>query len=168
MVEGPKSHVETCILSLIASGALTTDDAERAREETRSSESVFSAARRLGLIPDQDAALAAAATLSLPFLTVEETVALVPPEGRRAPQEAFLQSHRIAIGAGAGGGLIAALADPFDETLRRAVSMASEGPVAFAVASEAGVDAWRTSRSGSPARPSERAAGRGRGDRCPS
>ena len=148
MGDRPKSHVEACILSLIGAGTLSVEDAERARGGARNGESPLAAARRMGLIPDETAARAAAETLGLQYLTTDDVAMLPPPPRVGAPQSAFVASHDLAIAAAPDGGLIAALADPFDEALRRAVSMAAEGPVRFASTTKAGVEAWRSARSG--------------------
>ena len=168
MAEGPKSHVEACILSLIGAGALSIEDAARARSAAQSGESPLSAARRLGLIPDEAAAEAAAATLGLRYIGTAAAAALPAPPATGAPQPAFLKAHDVALApAPDGAGLIAALADPFDEALRRAISMSADGPVTFAATTKAGVEAWRKSlngaaRGGQPARaaaPEEAATG---------
>ncbi|QIE55264.1 type II/IV secretion system protein [Pikeienuella piscinae] len=134
-------------MTLIDEGALAVADAERARKAARRGESGLAAARRLGLIPAARAAAAAAETLGLTLLTDAETAALGPPPETGAPQPAFVASHWMALArAPDGSGLIAALADPFDDNLRRAVTMAAESPVRFAVTTEAGIAAWRASR----------------------
>ena len=163
MGDGPKSHAEACILSLIGSGALSVEDADRARRGARGGESPLAAARRLGLIPDEAAARAAADELGLAYLSTEAAAALALPPETGAPQLSFIRAHDIALApAPSGEGLIAALADPFDENLRRAVKMAADGPVAFAATTRAGIDAWREAISGprraAPVAPAEAAA----------
>lgn len=144
MKEGGNSPIEACILSLIGAGTLSEEDAARARNGVRGGESPLAAARRLGLIPDETAARAAAETLNLQYLTAEDVMKLPPANGSGAPQAAFVKAHDLALAeAPEGGVLLAALADPFDDALRRAVSMAATGPVTFAVTTLAAVEAWR-------------------------
>lgn len=126
-------------------GALGFQDAERARHAARGGELALAAACRLGLVPPARAAEAAAETLGWRLLGEKEAAALPAPPERGAPQRGFILSHELIIAEGAEG-LIAALADPFDETLRNAVLMAAEGPVDFMVVTAAGVAAWRAAR----------------------
>ncbi|MFV0473556.1 MAG: GspE/PulE family protein, partial [Pikeienuella sp.] len=154
-VETRDQAAEACIRSLLAEGALDPTDVERARKAARGGESALAAARRLGLIPPARAAAAAAAALGLPLLTEAETTALPAPPAAGGPQPGFIAAHWLALapateGAGESAGLIAALADPFDEGLIRAVRMAAEGPVAFAVTTEAAISAWRRARLAAP------------------
>ncbi|MEO0360654.1 MAG: ATPase, T2SS/T4P/T4SS family, partial [Pseudomonadota bacterium] len=157
MRDGPKSEVEACISALIAAGALSAADAERARAAAPREGSAVAAARRLGLIPDETAAEAAAGALDLPFIPTEGAAALPgPPDA--GPQRAFLMSNRLIFAAAPGGGATAALSDPFDEALKSAVAMSADGPVVFAATTEAGVDAWRAARldAAAPAAPRPR------------
>ncbi|MEL7462558.1 MAG: GspE/PulE family protein [Pseudomonadota bacterium] len=152
MDDSAKSRVEACILSLIGAGQLSVEDADRARRGARPGESAVAAARRMGLIPDDAAARAAAETLGLQYLTTEDAAALPAAPASGAPQESFVRAHDLALAEAADGGLIAALADPFDESLRRAVSLAATVPVTFAATTSAGVEAWRKGARGATAR----------------
>ncbi|MEL6794583.1 MAG: ATPase, T2SS/T4P/T4SS family, partial [Pseudomonadota bacterium] len=143
MDDGAKSPVEACILSLIGAGQLSIEDAERARRGVRGGESALAAARRMGLIPDEAAARAAAETLNLQYLTTETAAGLTPLRAADAPHDSFVKAHDLALAEGADGGVIAALADPFDDALKRAVSMATTGDVTFAATTVAGIEAWR-------------------------
>lgn len=148
--EPPESPLEACILSLMTAGALNADDMDRARRAARGDESPLAAAVRLGLIPAERAAAAAAAALGVAALGVAETAALPGPPKTGAPQAGFIAAHALALAPAENGGLLAALADPFDEGLRRAVTMAADGPVVFAATTEAGVEAWRAAQAPRP------------------
>ncbi|MEM7271245.1 MAG: ATPase, T2SS/T4P/T4SS family, partial [Pseudomonadota bacterium] len=80
--------------------------------------------------------------MNWPLMQVAEMAALPAPPEKGAPQIAFLNNRPLAV-ARLDGGLFAALADPFDDSLRQAVELAADGPVTFGVCTEAGVEAWR-------------------------
>ncbi|MFN3259326.1 MAG: GspE/PulE family protein [Pikeienuella sp.] len=143
MAAPPESGAAACIRSLIAEGALSAADAARAEAAARGSESAVAACVRLGLIPAGAAAGAAAAALGLPFHDEAAAAALGPPPAGNGSLAAFVAAHALVLTEEPGGGLLAALADPYDEPLRRAVALAAAGPVRFAVTTPEGVAAWR-------------------------
>ena len=138
----PKSPVDACISSLIAMGLLNDADSRRAEASRKSGESLPAAAVRIGLIPPSAFASAAAEATGWPVLSQQEASALDKPPSTGAPQSSFLKS-RLAIVAPDGAGLIVALADPFDDGLKRAIEMSTSGPVDYRVAEEAAIIAWR-------------------------
>lgn len=123
---------------------MTAADSERARAAARAGESPPAAAKRLGLIPPDLLADAAAAATGEPRLSEAEVAALPGPPAA-GPQRAFLMARAVAVAA-RGDRVVAVLADPFDEDLRRAVRMAADAPVDFAVSTEAAIEAWRRLR----------------------
>ncbi len=138
----PKSPLDACIRSLIAHGAMTEEDSQRAILAARGGESAPAAAVRLGLIPSSLFAAEAAAAADMKVILGEDLAALGPPPPAGAPQATFLKSNAVAVGVSPSG-LIAAVVDPFDDHLRRAIEMAANGPVEFVVTDEPGVAAWR-------------------------
>ncbi len=130
--------------ALAAAGALTAADAGRAAAAARPGESAPAAAARLGLIGWEAMGRAAAQGLGLRWMEAREVAALPgPPVG--GPAAAFLRSRRAVVADGEGGAL-AVLADPFDAALRRALTMATPGPLGFAVAAPAAIEAWLDAR----------------------
>ena len=138
----PKSPVDACISSLIGMGLLNDADSQRAEASRKSGESLPAAAVRIGLIPPSAYATCAASATGWPVLDANEAALLGAPPKAGAPQSSFLKT-RLVIVAAAASGLIVALADPFDEDLKRAITMASSGPIDFRVAEEATILAWR-------------------------
>ncbi|WP_340107466.1 GspE/PulE family protein [Pikeienuella sp. HZG-20] len=163
-METPESPVDACVRTLVEARALSPEDAARARKAARGGESALAAACRLGLIPASRAAAAAAEALDLPLMSDDAVAALPGPPDAGAPQRGFVAAHQLALAPTEDGGLVAALADPFDDHLRRAISMATDRPVAFKVATAAGIAAWRAARlaprpSAAPADAAPAAAG---------
>lgn len=138
----PNSPVDACISSLIASGLLNEADSQRAEASRKTGESLPAAAVRIGLIPPAAFASTAAQATGWPLLGADEAASLGAPPTAGAPQASFLKS-RLAIVAPNEDGLIVALADPFDDGLKRAIEMASAGPIEFRIAEEATIIAWR-------------------------
>ena len=142
-VDGPpNSPVDACISSLNAMGLMDEADSRRAEAARNSGESLPAAAVRIGLIPPSAFTTAALDATGWPLLDADEAATLDKPPATGAPQASFLKS-RLAIVAPAPEGLIVALADPFDEGLKRAIEMSSSGPIAYRVAEGSTVIAWR-------------------------
>jgi len=153
-VDGPpNSPVDACISSLIASGLLSEADSERAETSRKPGESLPAAAVRIGLIPPTAFATAAVEATGWPILSAEEAAALGKPPASSAPQSSFLKSRLAIVAPAADGGLIVALADPFDDGLRRAIEMSCSGPIDYRVTDEAAVMAWRRIALDGGARP---------------
>ncbi len=149
----PNSPVDACISSLIASGLLDEADSRRAEASRRDSESLPAAAVRIGLIPPSAFAAAAAEATGWPVLGAGEAASLDKPPASGAPQSSFLKSHLAIVAPSSSGGLTVALADPFNEELKRAIEMSSSGPIDYRVTDEATVQAWRRMAFEGGARP---------------
>lgn len=149
----PNSPVDACISSLIASGLLNEADSQRAETSRKSGESLPAAAVRNGLIPPTAFTTAAAEATGWPVLGAEEAAALGRPPASGAPQASFLKSRLAIVAPNPVGGLIVALADPFDDGLRRAIEMSSSGPIEFRITDEATIQAWRRTAFDGDARP---------------
>lgn len=139
----PNSPVDACITSLIASGLLDEADSRRAEASRKSGESLPAAAVRIGLIPPAAFAAAASETTGWTVLGAGEAASLDKPPATGAPQASFLKSRLAIVAPSAAGGLIVALADPFDEGLKRAIEMSSSGHIDYRVTDEATVQVWR-------------------------
>ena len=85
----PKSPLDACIRSLIAHGAMTEEDSQRAISAARGDESAPAAAVRLGLIPSSLFAAEAAAAADMKVILGEDLAALGPPPPAGAPQASF-------------------------------------------------------------------------------
>lgn len=138
----PNSPVDACISSLIAMGLLNEADSHRAGASRKSGESLPAAAVRIGLIPPSSFASAAAEATGWPVLSAAEAAALDRPPASGAPQSSFLKSRLVLVAPGQDG-LIVALADPFDDGLRRAIEMSSTSRIDYRVAEESTIIAWR-------------------------
>lgn len=139
----PNSPVDACISSLNASGLLNEADSRRAETSRKPGESLPAAAVRIGLIPPPTFAAAAAEATGWPILGAKEAANLDRPPATGAPQASFLKSRLAIVASSSAGGLIIALADPFDEGLKRAIEMSSTGPIDYCITDEATVQAWR-------------------------
>lgn len=139
----PKSPVDACISSLTAMGLLKEADSQRAEVARKPGESLPAAAVRIGLIPPTSFAAAAAEATGWPLLSAEDAAALDSPPSSGAPQSSFLKTRLVIVAPAVSAGLIVALADPFDEGLKRAIEMSSSGPIDYRIAEEATIMAWR-------------------------
>lgn len=149
----PNSPVDACISSLIASGLLGEADSHRAETSRKNGESLPAAAVRIGLIPPAAFAAAAANATGWPILGMSDAAQLEKPPASGAPQVSFLKSRLAIVSPSAAGGLTIALADPFDEDLKRAIELSSSGPIDYRVTDEATVHAWRRMAFEGAARP---------------